>query len=70
MFVNLKNVAQTLNIKLDSLFKVLERCGYSRRISLSKDDTKKLINCLSSKKIRYNTKKLINVLRLELERLS
>jgi hypothetical protein len=69
LFVNLEKVSQTLNIKLNSLFKVLTRCGFSRSLFLSKNQTLTLIDCLSSKKSRYENKRLINALNNEMERL-
>lgn len=70
MFIELEEVAKTLNIKLDSLFKVLNRCGYGRTFFLNVDDTKSFINCLENKQINKehpNTLKLINVLNEKLE---
>ena len=70
MTICLKNVALTLNINLDSLFKVMNRCGFSRSLCLSLNDTKLFIKCLSNINHSYKIDKLINALNNELELLS
>ena len=70
MQISLKKIALTLNIKLESLFKVMNRCGYSRKLFLNANDTKNFINCLSNLNHSYKCDRLIKSLKNELELLS
>jgi predicted DNA-binding protein YlxM (UPF0122 family) len=63
MYIKLKEVANNLNVKEESIYKVLNRCGYAKTTIITKNDAETLINCLNEKRNRYETKLLI----LELE---
>lgn len=69
MFVNLQEVAKALNIKLESIYKVLNRCGYARILNLSSEQTNEFINCLENEKTHYRTKLLIIELKRNLDNL-
>lgn len=62
MYITVKTLLQNLNYKLDTFFKLLNNCGYSKTNILSLHDLIELKKCINSK--HYKTKLLL----LEIDR--
>lgn len=62
MYIQLKEVAKNLDIQIESIYKVLNRCGYKRTPIITLKDAEVLIKCLKDEKTQYRTKLLISEL--------
>ena len=60
MYITVDELVLNLSISINSFFKVLRNCGYSKSMFFHLDDLKKLRDCLKSANKDHYKKKIVN----------